>query len=164
MLANTTAEQRVSLGKLARSGWTEESSRQQRESLTGKKHTIITIEKRRNSLIGQFWITDGLRNRKLRPSSAIPDGWHAGMTNRGFSGRKHSAETKSKMLGRVVLDATRQLMRERRLGIPRPDLSYPRSTETKLKISVKLKGRPRSPEAIAKHRATMAARRVAAKS
>lgn len=43
--------------------------------------------------------------------------------------------------------------------VPRPRLGQPVPQELRAQISAKLKGRKRSPEAIAKHRATMAARR-----
>ena len=50
-------------------------------------------------------------------------------------------------------------MRKARLGVPRPDLvGRIRSEDEREGIRAKLKGRPRSPEVVAKHHATNAPR------
>ncbi len=159
MLVNTTAAQRSAIGRLGRAGWTDASRESQISKLKGLKHSIATKTKRSASMVGQFWITDGASNRKLKPGSSVPDGWCRGMTNRGFTGRKHTDETKVKMRGRVVSQVTRDLMRQQKLG--KPGYHTVVSKETRDRISNTLSGRARSPEAIAKHRATCALKRFA---
>jgi group I intron endonuclease len=73
-------------------------------------------------------------------------------------GWKHSEEAKAKMRGRVVSAETRALLSEEKRG-NQNRLGQPVTDDVRQRISAKLKGRKRSPEAIAKHRATVEARR-----
>ena len=57
----------------------------------GKKHTPETIEKikkskenyglgKNNTQYGTYWITDGLKNKKIKKEDIIPEGWFKGRT------------------------------------------------------------------------------------
>lgn len=58
---------------------------------TGKKHTLETIEKMKqskfghglgstNSQFGTCWITNGIENKKIKRNDSLPDGWELGRT------------------------------------------------------------------------------------
>jgi group I intron endonuclease len=73
-------------------------------------------------------------------------------------GWKHSEEAKAKMRGRVVSAETRVLQSADKRG-NQNRLGQSLSEESRQRISASLKGRPRSPESIAKQRAAWEARR-----
>jgi group I intron endonuclease len=142
MLENTTPEKRRALGRLGRAGWTEASKQSQIAKLTGRKDSSETIAKKVAKLIGHTVSPE--TREKLRAQH----GW------------KHSEEAKAKMRGRM-----RTAEHRRKLGLAaigrKLSLGRKVSEETRALISLKLKGRKRSLEAIAKHRQTNAMKRLA---
>lgn len=110
-------------------------------SMKGKKQPPELVAARRAGLMGHV-VTD-----ETKAKLAAQAGW------------KHSNEARQKMVGRVVTDQTRELLASRSRGNKHRSGAIV-SDEMKRRISDKLKGRPRSPEAIAKHRATLIARKA----
>ena len=143
VLRNLTSEERSARARRARASWTEESRRKQRESLTGRKDSEETRQKKIAKLIGHP--VSGETREKL----ALSAGW------------KHSEEAKAKMRGkRNLSEAARQDLSNRARG-NRNRLGAIIPQEMRERISAKLSGRRRGPEAIAKHLATNAAKRAA---
>ncbi|MDE2426356.1 MAG: GIY-YIG nuclease family protein [Elusimicrobia bacterium] len=141
MLTSSTHEERSERAARARAGWTPESKASQIQKLTGRKDSDETRAKKSASLTGR------LVSEETRQKLAKQAGW------------VHSDESKQKMRGRVVSTETRLLLSQSHVDKPGPWKGLTRTLETKDKIRASLAGRSRSPESIAKHRATLAAKR-----
>lgn len=136
----TTPESRKERARKAQACWTEESEKQRREKLIGRKLSIETRALMSSQRVGHP--TSEATKEKIRAQR----GW------------KHSEESKLKMRGRVRTKEHRQKLSLAHMG-QQSALGHKLSDETKAIISAKLKGRKRSPEAIAKHRQTNAMKR-----
>lgn len=110
-------------------------------SMKGKKQSPELIAARRQGLTGHVVTAE------TRAKLSAQAGW------------THTEESRQKMAGRVVTERTRALISENKRG-NQNRLGAVLADNVKLRISQKLKGRHRSPEAIAKHRATMASKRA----
>lgn len=143
ILANTTAEQRRQISINARASWTVESKRKQIEKLTGRRDSPEIVARKIASLTGHA-VSEATR-QKL---AALPR-W------------KHSDEAKAKM-HREFTPEHRANLSAARVGKSGPRLGMSFTAESRQKISNSLLGRQRSPESIAKQRATNAVKRTVA--
>jgi hypothetical protein len=142
ILALVPPEERILRAKKARSAWTDESKASQIANLTGRKDSPETVQKKVAKLTGRPV------SEETRAKLALQAGW------------KHSEESKAKMRGRVVGEKQLIEMAERAKGnTNRLGAVIPK--EMRDCISAKLKGKPRTPESIAKQKASWEAKRLA---
>ena len=122
--------------------WSYESRVKQAARIVGTKDSIETKAKKSAALTGRRV------SEETRRKIAAQKGW------------KHSEETKIKMRGRQISVEQREIIRQAQIGNSNRKGSIV-PLEIRDRISAKLKGRTRSPEAIAKQRETWAAKRMA---
>jgi len=142
MLENTTFEQRSAQSRKARLAWTDESKKKQKVSLTGRKHSAATILKMSATHLGHS-TSEETKAKISAAQKGIPRPAAAAKQR----GRKLSPEHC------LAMSLSRKGKPGLRLGAVIPQTMRDQ-------ISAKLVGRKRSPEAIAKHRATCAAKRA----